>query len=155
MVTTMPSSEITDTSVVPPPISHTILPAGSVIGIFAPMAAASDSSSTSTLPAPAFKALSCTALLSTSVIQLGIPITMRGLMSRWRGRILEIKYRIIFSVVSLSAITPSFSGLIAIILPGVLHSIRLASAPTATTDFVPRSTATTEGSLTTIPFPFI
>lgn len=43
----------------------------------------------------------------------------------------------------------------AMMLPGVLHNIRLASAPTATTDFVPRSTATTEGSLTTIPFPFI
>ena len=53
----------------------------------------------------------------------------------------------------MSAITPSARGLIAIIFPGVLKSIRLASAPTATTFFVPFSTATTEGSSMTMPFP--
>ena len=36
---TMPESEITATSVVPPPISTTMLPEGSVMGNPAPMAA--------------------------------------------------------------------------------------------------------------------
>jgi hypothetical protein len=52
-----------------------------------------------------------------------------------------------------TAMTPSLRGRIAMMLPGVFHNMRLASAPTATTRFVPRSTATTEGSLTTIPLP--
>ena len=38
--------------------------------------------------------------------------------------------------------------------PGVLPSILLASCPTATTSPVVLSTATTDGSLKTIPFPF-
>jgi hypothetical protein len=42
--TTMPPSEITATSLVPPPTSTTIRPIGSAIGIPAPIAAASDSS---------------------------------------------------------------------------------------------------------------
>jgi len=37
--------------------------------------------------------------------------------------------------------------------PGVLPSILLASFPTANTSLVLLSTATTEGSLKTIPFP--
>ena len=54
----------------------------------------------------------------------------------------------------MSAITPSARGLIAIIFPGVRSSMRLASEPTATVFFVPRSTAITEGSSTTIPLSF-
>ena len=38
--------------------------------------------------------------------------------------------------------------------PGVLPSILLASCPTANTSFVLLSTATTDGSLNTTPFPF-
>ena len=53
----------------------------------------------------------------------------------------------------MSAITPSARGLIAVILLGVFQSIRFASAPTATTLFVPFSTAMTEGSSITIPCP--
>ena len=53
--------------------------------------------------------------------------------------------------------TPSLSGLIASMVPGVLPSIAFASAPTATTVFVglPFSlrSATTEGSLRTTPLP--
>ena len=50
--------------------------------------------------------------------------------------------------------TPSFKGLVATILPGVLPNILLASCPTARTSFVLLSTATTDGSLKTIPLPF-
>ena len=66
------------------------------------------------------------------------------------GITFEIKYLIIFSVLSISAITPSAKGRIATMSPGVFQSILLASAPTATTRPVPFSTATTEGSLITI-----
>ena len=52
-----------------------------------------------------------------------------------------------------SAITPSASGLVAMMLLGVFQSILLASAPTATTWLVPFSTATTDGSSITMPFP--
>src|SRR5215475_14591599 len=60
------------------------------------------------------------------------------------------------AVISKSAITPSFIGRMATMLPGVRPSISFASLPTARTFFVPdapRWTATTEGSLATMPFP--
>ena len=62
-----------------------------------------------------------------------------------------------FSVISKSAMTPSFSGRIATIEPGVRPSIFFASAPIASTRRAPREsfcTATTEGSLHTMPSPF-
>src|SRR5262249_2603739 len=62
-----------------------------------------------------------------------------------------------FSVISKSAITPSRSGRIAVIEPGVRPTIRLASAPIARMRREPRVsrwTATTEGSLQMIPSPF-
>ena len=49
-------------------------------------------------------------------------------------------------MISKSAITPSFSGLMALIVDGVRPSICFASAPTAWTSPDPTSTATTEGS---------
>ncbi len=59
---------------------------------------------------------------------------------------------------SKSAMTPSFMGRIAKMLPGVRPSISLASLPTARTFLGPTVrgllTATTEGSLATIPCPF-
>ena len=45
------------------------------------------------------------------------------------------------------------NGLVAIMFPGVLPNILLASFPTASTSPVSLSTATTDGSLKTIPFP--
>ena len=54
---------------------------------------------------------------------------------------------------SKSAITPSFSGRMAEIVPGVRPSMRLASMPTAWTSPVRESIATTEGSDSTIPRP--
>src|SRR3990170_516564 len=58
-----------------------------------------------------------------------------------------------FSVVSKSAITPSFRGLIATISPGVRPIISLAAIPTAKTFLEDTSNATTEGSFNTIPSP--
>ena len=52
--------------------------------------------------------------------------------------------------------TPSFMGRTATMLPGVRPSISFASLPTASTFFEPlpeRCTATTDGSLETIPLP--
>ena len=61
----------------------------------------------------------------------------------------------IFSVTVKSAITPSFSGRIAWMFPGVRPSMLFAASPTAAMLFVPPPgsvrIATTEGSLRTIP----
>ena len=64
-----------------------------------------------------------------------------------------MKWRSICSVTSKSAMTPSFSGRIAEIEPGVRPSIRFASTPTACTSPVRWSIATTDGSERTIPRP--
>ena len=57
------------------------------------------------------------------------------------------------SVTSKSAMTPSLSGRMATMLPGVRPIIRLASMPTATICPVFVLSATTEGSLSTMPRP--
>ena len=67
VLTTDPPSEITAISVVPPPISTTILPHGLAISIPAPIAAAIGSSIKYTFLAPACVAASITAFFSTSV----------------------------------------------------------------------------------------
>ena len=54
---------------------------------------------------------------------------------------------------SKSAITPSLSGRIAEIVPGVRPSMRFASTPTACTSPVRWSIATTDGSESTMPRP--
>ncbi len=64
----------------------------------------------------------------------------------------------ICSVTVKSAITPSFIGRMASMLPGTLPSIALASAPTAWIVFLPLGPpswrmATTEGSSRTTPLP--
>jgi hypothetical protein len=63
----------------------------------------------------------------------------------------------IASVISKSLITPSLSGRTAVMLPGVLPSISLATQPTAcpflSTWLVPFFTATTLGSFSTMPCP--
>src|SRR5919108_422623 len=64
-----------------------------------------------------------------------------------------MKYRIIFSVTSKSAMTPSFSGRTADMWPGVRPTIRLASWPTARMWPVFWFMATTEGSFRTTPRP--
>ena len=105
--------------------------------------------------APACMVASNTARFSTSVTPEGTHTTTRGLGCQGKRftRVLLMKYRSIASVTSKSAMTPSLSGRMATMLPGVRPSIRLASMPTASTRFVSRSTATTEGSMSTIPRP--
>ena len=93
---------------------------------------------------------------STWVDPQGTQIKMRGLgLNSLRLWTFSIKNRNIFSVILKSAITPSFSGRIAVILPGVRPNICLASAPTAAMVLAPRTLssliATTDGSLSTIP----
>jgi hypothetical protein len=68
---TMPESAMTAISVVPPPMSMTILPVGVSTGSPTPMAAAIGSATMSTCLAPAVSAESRTARRSTSVIPDG------------------------------------------------------------------------------------
>src|SRR6266850_1436417 len=75
---TMPPSEITPTSVVPPPMSTTIEPVASATGRSAPMAAAMGSSIRYTWPAPAPIADSRIARRSTCVEPQGTQMMMRG-----------------------------------------------------------------------------
>ncbi len=102
--------------------------------------------------APADRHASSTARFSTPVTPEGTHTTTRGCAKRlWCT--FWMKWRSISSVTSKSAITPSFSGRIAGIVPGVRPSIRLASIPTACTSPVRESIATTLGSESTIPRP--
>ena len=154
LFTILPNDK-TAISVVPPPISIIILPFGSLIGIPAPIAAALACSKRNIVLAPACSQLSLTARLSTSVIPVGIPIAILGLTKVFLLCTLFMKYLIIFSTISKSAITPSLIGFIAAIGPGTLPSILFASFPTAITFPVLFSMATTEGSANTIPSPLI
>ena len=87
---------------------------------------------------------------------VGTQIMMRGRTSRRELLTLEMKCRSMASVTSKSAMTPSFMGRMATMLPGVRPSIFLASVPTASTTLPPREsrlTATTEGSESMMPEP--
>ena len=75
---TTPPSEITATSVVPPPTSITMLPIGSWIGSPAPIAAAIGCSMRYVCAAPARRAASSTARCSTWVIADGTQISTRA-----------------------------------------------------------------------------
>ena len=76
---TIPFSEITATSDVPPPTSSTIEPRASCTGMPAPMAAAMGSSIRYTLRAPAPSADSRMARRSTCVEPYGTHTSTRGL----------------------------------------------------------------------------
>ncbi len=104
------------------------------------------------LRAPANSAASSTARCSTPVMPEGTQITIRGLAHR-RWCTFWMKYRSIFSQISKSEITPSLSGRMAWMWLGVRPIIRLASAPTARGLPSRMFTATTEGSLSTMPRP--
>ena len=71
----------------------------------------------------------------------------------------RIKYRSMASVTSKSLMTPSFNGRMALMEPGVLPSISLATSPPpgrfAKRDWFPFRTATTLGSLSTMPSPLM
>ena len=102
--------------------------------------------------APADRQASSTARFSTPVTPDGTQTTTRGCAQRFWCTF-WMKWRSICSVTSKSAITPSFSGRMAWMVPGVRPSIRLASMPTACTSAVRESMATTDGSESTIPRP--
>ena len=87
----MPASEMMATSVVPPPMSTIMLPAGSCTGRPTPMAAAIGSSMRYTSRAPAASAESRTARFSTSVIPLGTEMMMRGRTTQRRLWALRMK----------------------------------------------------------------
>ena len=81
---TIPPSEITAISLVPPPTSTTMRPIGSSIAIPAPMAAAIGSSIRWTWRAPAASEASSTARFSTSVTPDGAHTIRRGwAIRRW------------------------------------------------------------------------
>ena len=150
--TTMPPRLMTATSVVPPPMSTMSEPDGSPTGRPAPIAAAIGSSMSPAQRAPALSAASRTARFSTSVTPDGMPSSIRGRgIMPTRSWTLSTKYLIICSVTSKSLMTPSRSGRTAMMLAGVRPTIRLASAPTASTRLVLASMATTDGSLMTMP----
>ena len=133
---TTPFKEMTAISVVPPPISITIVPTASCTGNPAPMAAAMGSSIKRTSLAPALMTDSRIARRSTSVAWHGTHTRTLGLgLIKLFWCTFLMKCWSIFSVTWKSAITPSFNGLMAVIFPGVRPSIRLASTPTAATDF--------------------
>src|SRR6266540_792550 len=150
--TTIAPSEITATSLVPPPTSTTMLPLGPPISSPPPIAAAIGSSIRVTSRAPAERHASSRARVSTSVIPEGAHITTRGCAKRCPST-LWMKWRSICSVTSKSAITPCRSGRLAEIVAGVRPIIRFASSPTAYTLPLLESVATTEGSESTIPRP--
>ena len=151
-LTTIPPSEITATSVVPPPMSTIMLPVASDTGSPAPIAAAIGSSIRSAWRAPADSVASITARFSTPVTPEGTHTTTRGWAKRFWCTF-WMKCRSICSVTSKSAMTPSFSGRMAEMFPGVRPSMRLASTPTACTSPVCWSIATTDGSESTMPRP--
>ncbi len=152
----MPPRLITPTSVVPPPMSTTIEPEASLTGRPAPMAAAMGSSIRYTSEAPAPSADSRIARRSTWVEPQGTQMMMRGLRNRPRACTMRMNCLSICSVTVKSAITPSFMGRMASMLPGTLPSMALASWPTAWMVFLPWGPpswrmATTEGSSSTMP----
>ena len=96
---------------------------------------------------------------STWVEPQGTHTSTRGLGRRnlfWWA--LWMKCWSIFSVTVKSAMTPSFRGRMAWMFPGVRPSMLLAASPTAAMFFAPPGPrswrmATTDGSLSTIPWP--
>ena len=101
----MPPRLMTAVSLVPPPMSMTMLPTGSSIGRSAPIAAAIGCSIRLASAAPARRAASVTARRSTSVIADGTQMTTLGRVkrltpTRWSSS------RIIRSVISKSVIAP-------------------------------------------------
>ena len=144
---------MTAVSLVPPPMSRTMLATGSPVGSPAPIAAAIGSKMSSTRLAPACFAASSTARRSTSVTPEGMQMTMCGRVNEPALMALRTKYLSMAAVTSKSAMTPSFNGRTAVMDSGVRPSISLAFLPMAKTSLEFASTATTDGSRSTMPSP--
>ena len=132
-------------------MSMIMFPIGSSTSMPMPIAAAMGSWIRYTSLALACSALSRTARFSTSVMPLGMQITMRRLgVKSWRpGLIIRIMPLIMSSAALKSAITPSFSGRMVLMFSCVFPCICCAARPMAITLPVLRSTATMLGSSTT------
>ncbi len=118
------------------------------------MAPAIGSSTMYTSRAPAVRAASRTARLSTFVTPVGTPTTTRGPKSFVEPACaLWMRYVSNSCVTSKSEMTPCESGRMARICGGVLPSISFAPFPMATTCPVFSFTATADGSLMTMPRP--
>ena len=135
---TMPPSEITPTSVVPPPMSTTIEPVASATGRSAPIAAAIGSSIRYTCE----RAGADRDLADRAPLDLGRAAGHADDDAR-RRREQRVSCTFLMNCLSIcsvtvkSAITPSFIGRMAMMLPGVLPSICFASWPTAWMVFLP------------------
>ena len=152
---TMPDSAITAMSVVPPPMSITMLPAGFSTGSPTPIAAAIGSVTMNTSRTPAFSAESRSARSLDSLISDGTAITVRGRTNALRPCARVMNVRSISSAMPTFSITPSLSGRMTSMFSGARPSMDLASMPTASALSLPRSTATTLGSFRTIPRPLM
>ena len=106
---TIPPSEIMAVSVVPPPMSTTMFPSGSWMGIPAPMAAAMGWATNWASAAPAWRAASFTARRSTSVMADGTHRSTRGRWNRDRPARCNSR-RIIRWVMSKSVMAPLRRG---------------------------------------------
>ena len=149
----MPPSATTAMSVVPPPMSTTMLPCASVTGSPDPMAAAMPSSTRCTSLTLARYALSTTARRSTWVMPDGIPITTRVRRQEYGPCALRMKLVSMRSAASKSAMTPSRIGRIVVMEVGVRPSIARAAWPTASVFSFVVLIATIDGSSTTMPRP--
>jgi len=83
----------------------------------------------------------------------GTLTTIRGFRIRLRGWTRAMSWRSMVWATSKLAMTPSLRGRTTSMLPGVRPSMALAAWPTAITDRCVRSSATMEGSDSTIPWP--
>jgi len=100
LLDTTPPSVMIAMSVVPPPISITIVPSGLEISMPAPIAPATGSSIRYTVLPPACVAASLTALFSTSVTPLGTHTMILGLKNLPVPQLFLMKYLSILSVTS-------------------------------------------------------
>ena len=149
---TTPPSESKADSEVPPPMSTTMFPTGSLIGRLAPMAAAIGCSISCASAAPAFRAASVTARRSTAVMADGTQTNTLGRLKRLTPTRSSSR-RTIRWVTSNSVMAPLRSGRLATTCSGVLPIMCQASSPMARTSPVRSLMAITDGSASTTPSP--
>ena len=133
-------------------MSTTMLPIGSLIGRFAPIAAAIGCSISCTSAAPDLRAASVTARRSTAVIADGTHMSTLGLLNRLTPT-LCIRSRTMRWVTSKSVMAPLRRGRFATTCGGVRPIICQASSPRARTSPVRSFMAITDGSASTTPSP--
>ena len=133
-------------------MSTTMLPTGSLIGRFAPIAAAIGCSMSCTSAAPDLRADSLTARRSTAVIADGTQMSTLGRLNRLTPTRC-IKRRTMRWVTSKSVMAPLCNGRLATTCVGVRPIICQASSPSARTSPERSLMAITDGSASTTPSP--